>query len=66
MLGTVSGISIHSSALVLISKNRRITLSLSFISIDGILSADLKGQVLDKLSGSKSNIYGTVIDTRRY
>ena len=47
---TVSGISIRSSALVLISKNKLITLPLSFISIDGIFSAGLTGQLLNKLS----------------
>ena len=51
----------RNSALVLISKNREMTLPLSSISIDGILTADLKGQVLNKLSESKSNIYGAVL-----
>ena len=41
------------------------TLPLSSICIDGIFSAALTGQALNKLSGSKSNNYGAVIDTSR-
>ena len=41
----ITSISILRLALVLIAKNRSITLPLSFITIDGILSAGLKGQV---------------------